>query len=146
MGTGLRRHRIEPRHSERIRVHATIRLSTIDGLPLAPLARCTEIGLGGLRVRAAHAPAPGTSVRMTVQLPSGRRIELEGRVAWSRQTIHPAIFGAPRGYDDDADFGIAFAPTSAEQLLPIARLFTARDCERRRARRIGRLHGLPTPA
>ncbi len=146
MSTAFRSHRTETRRSERIRVHAPIQLSTTDGRLLAPLAQCTEIGLGGVRVRTAHALAPGTALHLTVRLPRGPRIELAGRVAWSRQTIHPALFGAPRGCDDDADFGIAFVPASSEQLLPIARLFAARECERRRAHRIRRLHGLPTRA
>jgi hypothetical protein len=146
MSTAFRTQRIETRRSERIRVHASIQLSTTDGVPLAPLARCTEIGLGGVRVRTTRALAPGTSVRLSVRLPRGLRFEIAGRVAWSRQTIHPALFGAPGACDDDAEFGIAFAPTGAEQLLPIARLFAARDSERRRAHRIRRLHGLPIRA
>jgi hypothetical protein len=127
-------------------VEAGIRLTDRDGVLLAPLARCTEIGLGGLRVCAALGPSPGTPVRMLVRLPSGSSLDLMGHVAWSRHTIHPSLFGAPRGGDDDAVFGIAFAPTSADRLLPIARLFAARERERRRARRIRRLHGLPIHA
>ena len=89
---------------------------------------------------------PGTRVHVTIRLRHGTCVALEGRIAWSRETIHPALFGAPRGCCDDAEFGIAFEETPVERLLPIARLFAARDGERRRARRIRRLHGLPIHA
>ena len=146
MGRALRRHRTDTRTSERLPLHAAVHLTTDDGKPVAPLARCTEIGLGGLRVSAAEGLAPGARVHVALRLPSGRAFEIEGRVAWSRQTLHPALFGSPRGRDDDADFGIAFDATTPEAMLPVARLFVARDRERQRARRLRRLHGLPIHA
>lgn len=146
MRRALRRHRNDTRGTERLRLQAALRIVTLDGAPAAPLARCVEIGLGGLRAVAAKGLAPGERVHVAVRLPSGRVFEIDGRVAWSRQTLHPRLFGSPRGRDDDADFGIAFDVAAPEEMLPIARLFTTRDRERQRARRIGRLHGLPIRA
>lgn len=146
MGTALRRHRSNTRAGDRLRVHAAIQLTTADGKPVAPLARCVEIGLGGLRVVGDEHLAPGTRVHVAVRLSHGIRVEVDGRVAWSRETLHPALFGAPGSRVDDAEFGIAFDAAPTERLLPIARLFAARDGEKRRARRLRRLHGLPIHA
>ena len=146
MATGLRRHRTDSRRCERLRVHAAVQLTTDDGKPAAPLARCVEVGMGGIRITAAEGLTPGTRVHVTLCMPRGARVEVDGRVAWSRQTIHPALFGAPRGGDDDAQLGIAFDRSHEDRLLPIARLFAARERERIRARRIRRLHGLPIHA
>lgn len=146
MPRALRSHRNPRRTAERIPLHARLQLRTVDGKPVAPLSRCTNIGLGGLRVSAAEGLAPGTPVQVSLKLPSGRLFETHGHVAWSRTTLHPSILGTPRGNDDDASFGIAFDDVSTQALLPIARLLVARDGERRRARRIRRLHGLPIHA
>ena len=129
------------RSGDRIRLHARLCLTTLDGQPIAPFARCTEIGLGGLRASAAEGCSPGTDLRLELRLPSGSRFATRGHVAWIKQTLHPAIFGSPRGSDDDAIFGIAFVPGSPQDFIPIARLFAARDREFARARRIRRLHG-----
>lgn len=146
MSAALRRHRRHTRDGDRVRVHAAIQLTTDDGKPAAPLARCVEIGMGGVRVSAADGLPPGTRVHVALRMPHGARIEIGGRVAWSRQTIHPALFGSPRGEDDDALFGVAFDVVHDDRLMPIARLFAARERELRRARRIRRLHGLPIHA
>jgi hypothetical protein len=116
------------------------------GQPVAPLSRCLDIGLGGVRGVAARGVAPGTAVEIELRLPSGREFRCRGRVAWSKWTLHPELLGTPRGNDDDASFGIAFDHVSTQDLLPIARLLVARDDERRRVRRIRRLHGLPIHA
>jgi hypothetical protein len=113
---------------------------------LARASRCLDIGLGGLGAAAADGIPPGTPVEIELRLPSGRRFRSRGRVAWSKTTLHPALFGTPRGRNDDASFGIAFEEISTQDLLPIARLLAAREDARRRARRIRRLHGLPLPA
>ena len=146
MARVLRRQRMDTRATARLPLHAPLHITTEDGKPAAPLARCTEIGLGGLRVSAAEGLKPGQRVHVALRLPTGRIFEMDGYVAWARQTLHPALFGSPRGMDDDADFGIAFAPDSADDLLPIARLLAAREGERRRARRIRRMRGLPIHA
>ena len=146
MGRALRRHRTDTRTTPRLPLCAAVFVTTDDGKPVAPLARTTEIGLGGLRLTAAEGLAPGARVHVALRLPSGRIFEIDGRVAWSKQTLHPALFGTPTGRDDDADLGIAFDPTREEALLPIARLFVARDRERMRANRIRRIHGLPLHA
>ena len=133
----------KPRRSgERVPLHARLQLTTTDGRPVAPLARCTEIGLGGLRVSAAEGPAPGTRVRIELRLPSGRIFRSDGEIAWTKTTLHPSLLGTPTGHDDDACFGIRFTGRSTQDLLPIARLLVAREAERRRARRIRRIHGL----
>jgi len=134
------------RAGDRMRLHAGLSLSTLDGQPVAPFARCTEIGLGGLRASAAEGCSPGTDLWLELRLPAGGHFATRGRVAWSKQTLHPPMFGSPRGRDDDAIFGIAFAPGSPQDFIPIARLFAARDHELRRARRIRRLHGYPIHA
>ena len=134
------------RSGDRIRLHARLFLTTLDGAPVAPFARCSEVGLGGLRAIAAEGCAPGTGLQIELRLPADVRFATRGQVAWIKQTLHPSIFGSPRGRDDDAIFGIAFAPGSPEDLLPIARLFAARDRELARARRIRRLHGVPVHA
>jgi hypothetical protein len=130
------------RRGERIPLHASLRITTPDGRPVAPLARCTNIGLGGLRVTAAEGLPPLSIVDVELRLPSGRLFRTRGHVAWLRMTVHPLMLGTPRGRDDDACFGIAFDDTSTQTLLPIARLLVARDDERRRARRIRRVHTL----
>lgn len=146
MSRGVRTQRNRSRTGERIRLWAPIRLTREDGQRVSPEASCTEIGLGGLRVVAAEALGPGTRVRFSLRLPFGGLFERRGRVVWSRQTLHPSLFGATRGHEDDGDFGIAFDPGPPESLLPIARLFAARDGERRRARRIRRRLGWPIHA
>ena len=54
-----KRQRRNPGHSgERIPLHARLHLTTVDGKPVAPLGRCTNISLGGLRVTAAEGLPP----------------------------------------------------------------------------------------
>jgi len=130
------------RTSERIPMHARIQLRTADGKPAAPLARCTNVGLGGVRVVAAEGLAPGTCVTLDLQLPNGRTFRTQGRIAWLMTTLRPSLLGTPAGRDDDAIFGVAFEDASTEALLPIACLFAAREAERRRARRIRRRHSV----
>ena len=136
-----KRQRRNPGHGgERIPLYARLHLTTVDGKPVAPLGRCTNISLGGLRVTAAEGLPPGTVVQIELQLPSGRLFRSRGRVAWLMTTLHPSLLSTPTGRDDDARFGIAFDGVSTQTLLPIARLFAAREAERRRAQRIRRLH------
>lgn len=142
MDSTTRPHRKPGRHAERIPLHARLHLTTLDGKPIAPLGRCTNIGLGGLRVTAAEGVPPGTVVRVELRLPSGRLFRTRGHIAWSMTTLHPWRLSTPTGRDDDANFGIAFDDVSTQTLLPIACLLVARDAERRRARRIRRLHPL----
>lgn len=146
MDIRTRQNRISDRSAERIRLHARIHLTTLDGKPVAPLSRCTNISLGGLRATAAEGIRPGTVVQIDLQLPSGRSFQTRGRVAWLMTTLHPRLLGTPTGRDDDASFGIAFDDVSTQNMLPVARLFVAREDERRRARRIRRLHNLPIHA
>lgn len=134
------------RGGDRIPLLAQISVRTETGEPLVDGATCTNIGLGGLCVRAADEVRPGTPVRIELRLAGGRRFASHGHVCWSRVTLHPALFGTPRGTPEDACFGIRFDGTSIQDLLPIARLLAARDDERRRATRIRRLHGLPARA
>ncbi|HIF92096.1 MAG: PilZ domain-containing protein [Myxococcales bacterium] len=130
------------RASERFSLHARLQLTTLDGKPVAPLSRCRDISLSGIRVSAAEGLAPGTMLLLSLELPTGRTFRGTGRVAWLLTTLRPTLLGTPTGRDDDAIFGIAFDGTSTDELLPIARLLAAREHERRRARRIGRLHHL----
>ena len=146
MGRGLRQHRIDTRATARLPLCTPIHVTTEDGKPVAPLARCIEIGLGGLRLTAAEGLPPGERVIVALRLPSGRLFVISGRVAWSKQTLHPALFGSTAGQGDDAALGIAFDPLPEDVLLPVARLFAARDREVRRAHRLRRLHGLPLHA
>jgi hypothetical protein len=146
MDLTTRQNRISNRGAERLRLHARLHLTTLDGKPIAPLSRCTNISLGGLRATAAEGVRPGTIVQIELQLPSGRSFRTRGRVAWLMTTLHPRLLSTPTGRDDDAKFGIAFDDVSTQDLLPIARLFVARDDERRRARRIRHLHNLPIHA
>ncbi|MEE8164358.1 MAG: hypothetical protein V3T64_02205 [Myxococcota bacterium] len=142
MARAIRQHRRSTRASERIPLHARLHVTSLDGKPIAPLSRCTKIGIGGLQGCAASGMAPGTRVLVAVQLPSGRVFEARGHVAWAKTTLHLALFGAPRGMDDDALFGIKFDNPSPDDLLPIARLLAARDRQRRRTRQIRRLRPL----
>ena len=137
-----RENRVSSRGGKRIPLHARLQIATTDGKPVAPLARCTNISLGGLRVTAAEGLPPGTPGHFELRLPSGAMFRSQGHIAWLVTTLHPRILGTPTGKDDDARFGIAFDDTTTETLLPIARLFAAREAERRRAYRIRRLHGL----
>ena len=134
--------RIPGRGGERIPLHARLQLTTLDGKPIAPLGRCINISLGGLRVAAAEGVPLGTAVQIELRLPSGRSFRSRGHVAWLMTTLHPRLLGTPTGRDDDASFGIAFDDVSTQTLLPIARMLVARDAERRRSRRILRLHNL----
>lgn len=131
------------RGGERIAWHSPVLLHDAQNSTLPLEAETRDIGLGGLRVIAARAPAPGTRVRVALRLPSGRLFESRGHIAWARTTLHPPLLGSPKGIRDDALFGIAFDGLSTEALLPIARLLVARQDQKRRVRRIQRLHGLP---
>ncbi len=146
MARTIRQHRRSPRTSERVPLHARLQITSFDGKPIAPLSRCTKIGIGGLQGCAASGVPPGTRVLVAVQLPSGRVFEARGQVAWAKTTLHPALFGTPRGRDDDALFGIKFDDLSPDDLLPIARLLAARDRQLRRARQIRNLRPLPIRA
>lgn len=131
------------RNGERIAWHAPLLFHDAQGRPLALEAETRDIGLGGVRVIAARALAPGTPVRLAVRLPSGRLFESQGHVAWARTTLHSCLLGSPKGRRNDALFGVAFDDLSTEALLPIARLLVARQDQKQRVRRIRRLHGLP---
>jgi len=146
MGRTLGRHCKDARTSERIPLYARLQLTTEDGKPIVPFARCTNIGMGGLQVTASEGLAPGTTVHVALEMPKGRSFEVVGHVAWSKQTIHPSLFGSTASCDDDAAFGIAFEDLSAEATLPIARLFSGRDRERAKAHRIRRIYGIPSHA
>lgn len=137
---------ISKRGGDRIPLFSRIRLTMEDGRAVAEGATCTNIGLGGLCVHAAIGIDPGTAVEIEVPLVGDRSFRCRGHVRWSRVTLHPALFGAPKGSPDDASFGICFDGASTQDLLPIARLMVAREDARRRARRIRRLHGLPARA
>ena len=115
-------------------------ISVVDatGSSVAPLARCVELGMGGLRVVAAAGPGPGTPVRVELPLLTGNRLAIDGRVAWSRETLHLPLFGSPRGRYDDAVFGIAFTTNDPLDLAPIARLLAVRAHQRVRAGRLRR--------
>ena len=128
------------RRAERIPLHARLQLTTLDGKPVAPLCRCTNGSLGGIRVTAAEGVTPGTVLQIELRLPSGRRFQARGRVAWLKTTLHPSLLSTPTGRDDDASFGLAFEGASTETLWPIANLYAARIAERRRARRIRFAH------
>lgn len=134
------------RGGDRIPLYTRIRVRAEDGSLLVPDAICTNIGLGGLCIRASEALAPGTVVLLELTLASSRPFETPGRVCWSKITLHPALLGTPRGGCDDACFGVRFDGASTQDLLPIARLMVAREDARRRARRIRRLHGLSARA
>ncbi|MEZ4278175.1 MAG: PilZ domain-containing protein [Myxococcota bacterium] len=134
------------RGGDRIPLYSRIELTTEDGRNVVEGATCTNIGLGGLCVHAASAPDPGTPVVIEVRLVGDRSFRCRGHVCWSRVTLHPELFGTPKGAPDDARFGICFDGASTQDLLPIARLMVAREDARRRARRIRRLHGLPAHA
>jgi len=130
------------RSGDRMPLHTRIALTAEDGRSLLEgEAICTNIGLGGLCVRAAEGIEPGTAVRLEVRLAGGRTFATRGHVCWSRITLHPALLGTPKGRPDDACFGIRFDGVGAQEVLPIARLLVAREDARRRARRIRRLHG-----
>lgn len=129
------------RSGDRVALFTRILLTGDDGRSLLEGAVCTNIGLGGVCVRAAEAIDPGTAVRVELRLVGGRSFSCLGRVCWSRVTLHPALFGTPKGTQDDASFGIRFDGVSTQELLPIARLMVAREDSSRRARRLRRLHG-----
>jgi len=134
------------RGGDRISLSTPIRLTGDDGRSLLEGAVCTNIGLGGVCVLAAEALDPGTLVRLELRLVGGRSFSCHGHVCWSRVTLHPALFGTPKGNQDDARFGICFDAASTQDLLPIARLLVAREDSSRRARRLHRLHGFPVRA
>ena len=141
--TAMRPEPPSTRNGERIAWHAPLLLHDAQGGPLALEAETRDIGLGGVRVTATRALAPGTRVRLAVRLPSGRLFESRGHVAWARTTLHSGLLGSPKGSRDDALFGVAFDGLSTEALLPIARLLVAHQRQKQRVRRIQRLHGLP---
>lgn len=121
---------------------APLRLTTLEGQSVAPLAYCTNIGMGGLRATAERGLVPGTAIQVAVELPSGRTFKARGVVAWCKTTLHPALFGSTERSDDDAVLGITFASMSMDDLLPIARLLAAREAERQRGRRLRRGSGI----
>lgn len=138
--------RISKRGGDRVPLCARIVLTAEDGRLLLDGATCTNIGLGGLCVRAAQGIDPGTPLQLELRLFAGRSFQCRGHVCWSRVTLHPALLGTPKGTSEDASFGICFDGASTQDLLPIARLMVAREDSRRRARRIRRLHGFPARA
>lgn len=146
MGTALRPHRIDSRAHARLPICVPIEIRTLDGVQRCHGAFCREIGFGGLRIAAMDTLPPQTPLRVDLTLPSGRRLVVQGRVAWSKQNLRPALFGAPVAHDDDGAFGIVFDQVQNEPLLPIARLFAARDQERARARRLQRFVTRPLGA
>jgi hypothetical protein len=146
MARVIRQRRRSALASERIPLHARLHVTSLDGKPIFPFSRCSNIGLGGLRGYAVSGMAPGTPVWVAVQLPSGHVFKARGHVAWAKTTLHLALFGTPRGMEDDALFGIEFDALSPDDLLPIARLLAARDRQRRRARQLRRLRPLPNRA
>ena len=138
--------RISKRGGDRVPLCARIVLTAEDGRLLLDGATCTNIGLGGLCVRATAALRPGTPVRVELRLAGDRAFACVGTVCWSKITLHPPLLGTPKGIPDDACFGVRFDGASTQDLLPIARLMVAREDARRRARRRRRLHGLPARA
>lgn len=134
------------RGGDRVSLSARIAIAGRDGQPLLDDALCTNIGLGGLCIRATEVLAPGTPVRIEIRLTGDRAFACEGTVCWSKITLHPALLGTPKGIPDDGCFGVRFDGASTQDLLPIARLMVAREDARRRARRMRRLHGLPARA
>ena len=134
------------RSGDRVSLFTRILLTGRDGNSLLDGAFCTNIGLGGLCVRAAEAPDPGTPLGLELRLVGGRSFSCLGHVCWSRVTLHPELFGTPKGTPEDASFGICFDGVSTQDLLPIARLMVAREDAFRRARRIRRVHGFPSHA
>ena len=134
------------RGGDRVPLHTRIALIGDDGQPLLDGAICTNIGLGGVCVRAAEGIDPGTRVQIELRLTDGRLFSSQGQVCWSKVTLYPALLTTPKGTPDDAWFGISFDGASTQDLLPIARLMVAREDSRRRARRIRRLHGVPARA
>jgi len=143
MRSATRPRPLSTRSGERIAWRTPLLLLDPHEGSLALDAETRDIGLGGLRANAARALAPGTRVRIRLRFPSGRPFESSGHIAWARTTLHPPLFGSPKGVRDDALFGVAFDDPSTEALLPIARLILARQDRRRRPHRIQRLHGLP---
>lgn len=146
MAQAIRGIKSSKRGGDRIPLHTRIALRDDTGRPIAAGAMCTNIGLGGVCVRAAAGIDPGTRVRVELRLAGGRLFASEGHVCWSKVTLYPALLTTPKGTADDAWFGISFDGVSTQDLLPIARLLVAREDSRRRARRIRRLHGLPARA
>lgn len=146
MAQPIRRSRASRREGDRIPLESRIALTGETGEPLVDDAVCTNIGLGGLCVRATEGLQPGTVVRVELRLAGGRVFTSQGRVCWSRITLYPALLTTPKGAPDDATFGVCFDGASIQDLLPIARLMAAREDSRRRARRIRRIHGVPLRA
>jgi uncharacterized protein (TIGR02266 family) len=96
----------ERRRHRRVRVEASIRLSTIDaeidpwtGRPFfrAWEERCANLSRGGAHVRTHEPLALGRRVLIEVTLPGGAGMEAIGRVAWARPE---------RDGGDDAGFGL----------------------------------------
>ena len=115
-----------PTAVERISLRTRMRIETLAGERLAPLAECREIGLSGLRATAAEGIPPGTEVHLQIDLPAGRRFETQGWVTGCCTTLHLAPFGSRRGFEDDATFEIEFSERDPETLWPIATLLVNR--------------------
>ena len=141
MASALRIHCLDTRRSDRMPYHAGLSVVDASGCAVAPLAQCIDVGLGGLRVSAAAGPRPGTPVRVELPVRKGGLLTIAGRVAWSRETLHLPLFGAPRGSDDDALFGIAFMTNDPLELAPIARMLAVRAHQRVRVHRLQRTRG-----
>ena len=64
------------RTTQRAPLHALVELTNGTGERLAPLARCTEIGLGGLRVVAPHEGCSRAhESHLRIRLPGGALVE-----------------------------------------------------------------------
>jgi hypothetical protein len=119
---------VERRRHRRVRVEASIRLSTIDpeidpwtGRPFfrAWEERCENLSRGGAHVRTREPLALGRRVLLEVALPGGTGVEAIGRVAWAR----PERLGG----DDPAGFGLGveFLGGLPDQVLRLERFLEA---------------------
>jgi Tfp pilus assembly protein PilZ len=97
------------RRHRRVVSSIPIRISTIEperdpwtGRPFfrATWERCVNLSRGGAHVQTQEPIAPGRRVIVEFHLPSGKRLEAIGRVAWSKTVL------SPRQPDEEDEGGI----------------------------------------
>ena len=91
-----RERRIFPRWS----LHAAVDVAASDGARWAGLS--FDVSAGGIFVATPGTPAVGVAVAVTVTLPDGTRLELDGTVRWVRPPARAGA-GLPAGFGIEWD-------------------------------------------
>jgi hypothetical protein len=120
----------EKRRHERVAVKLPVRISTIEperdpwsGKPFFRSCQesCTNVSRGGAFVHTREPLGPGHRILLELTLPTGRRVEALGRIAWSQRI-------SARTHADGEGVGVEFLGGAPDQLAALA-AFVAQHAE-----------------